>query len=32
MDLVALDIYRLIIMGVTEGKLGSFSGIFKIVS
>ena len=30
-DLVALDIYTLII-GVTEGKLGSFGVTFKIVS
>ena len=30
-DLVALDIYSLI-LGVTEGKLGSFGVTFKIVS
>ena len=30
-DLVVLDIYTLII-GVTEGKLGSFGVTFKIVS
>ena len=30
-DLVALDIYTLIV-GVTEGKLGSFGVTFKIIS